>query len=62
MLIRLALLILMLIHNTWYNRALLFDSVSDPYHGVKYELIVVLACSFIGLMIYADCHDFVYIL
>ena len=59
MLIRLALLILMLIQNTWYTRALLLDSVSDSYHWVRYELVVVLACSFIVLMIYIDYHDFV---
>lgn len=55
MLIRLALLILMLIQNTWYTRALLVDSVSDSCHWDKYELIVVLACSFIVLMIDDIC-------
>lgn len=51
MLMRLTLLILMLIQNTWYTRALLLDSISDSYHWDKHELIVVLACSFIVLMI-----------
>lgn len=43
------------------HSGLALDSVSDSYHWVEYELLVVLACSFI-VFIYVAYHDFVYIL